>query len=85
MSLKRKLFGIKGNSLDWFRSYLGNRKQAFSVNGIVSQLGKMELGVVLRVVLDSQLNWNMHIVAQVNYKFEKYSIINKIITICSPA
>ena len=27
-----ELYGINGNSLDWFRSYLKKRKQACSVN-----------------------------------------------------
>ena len=34
---KLELCGIKGNSLDWLRSYLRNRKQACSVNGTISR------------------------------------------------
>ena len=32
---KLELYGIKGNSLAWYRCNLRNRKQACSINGIV--------------------------------------------------
>ena len=45
--LLKKLYryGIRGNALEWFRSYLNNREQFVSVNGADSPKYRMDYGV----------------------------------------
>ena len=38
-------YGIRGNMLDWFRSYLSKRKQYISINGQSSELLDITCGV----------------------------------------
>ena len=38
-------YGIRGNILDWFKSYLKNRKQFTFINGVNSQTSHIECGV----------------------------------------
>ena len=42
---KMEHYGIRGVSLDWFNSYLSNRKQYVYLNGEPSQLGNITCGV----------------------------------------
>ena len=42
---KLSFYGIRGIAHDWFRSYLANRYQYVSVNGVNSEIGKLEHGV----------------------------------------
>lgn len=42
---KLHTYGIRGNSLDWFRSYLTNRKQYVCINNVNSSLKLVEYGV----------------------------------------
>ena len=44
-------YGIRGIANDWFQSYLTNRMQYFSINGISSDLLKVNFGVPQRPVL----------------------------------
>ena len=45
LSKMRSNFGISGNELLWFESYLTNREQQCVVNGILSSVGKLKCGV----------------------------------------
>ena len=38
-------YGIRGESLEWFRSYLTNRKQCSTINGSSSEYSKISCGV----------------------------------------
>ena len=38
-------YGIRGNSLKWFQSYLSNRKQYVTYNGVSSQVNNITCGV----------------------------------------
>ena len=38
-------YGIRGVSIDWFKSYLSNRKQHVSINGLDSGLSTINCGV----------------------------------------
>ena len=42
---KLEHYGIRGVALDWFCSYLSNRKQHFSVNGHISETLQIRYGV----------------------------------------
>ena len=42
---KLELYGIRGTSLKWFRSYLSNRKQICSINGKQSDVNDLKCGV----------------------------------------
>ena len=42
---KLEHYGIRGKTFDWFKSYLSNRKQCVSVNGVVSELQSIAHGV----------------------------------------
>ena len=42
---KLEHYGIRGTSLDWFKSYLNNRKQYVYLNGETSQLERITCGV----------------------------------------
>ena len=42
---KLEYYGIRGNPLKWFESYLRNRKQFTKVNGVTSSLKTVECGV----------------------------------------
>ncbi len=44
LSKMRSNFGISGNELLWFESYLTNREQQCVVNGILSSVGKLKCG-----------------------------------------
>jgi hypothetical protein len=37
---KLELYGIRGTSLKWFRSYFSNRKQIYSINGKQSDVNE---------------------------------------------
>ena len=43
--IKLEHYGIRGNMLKWFQSYLSNRKQYVSVNGYSSELLEVKCGV----------------------------------------
>ena len=45
LSKMRSNFGISGNELLWFESYLTNREQQCVANGILSSVGKLRCGV----------------------------------------
>jgi retron-type reverse transcriptase len=45
LSKMRSNFGISGNELLWFESYLMNREQQCVANGILSSVGKLKCGV----------------------------------------
>ena len=45
LSKMRSNFGISGNELLWFESYLTNREQQCAANGILSSVGKLKCGV----------------------------------------
>ena len=55
--LLRKLehYGIRGIHLDWFKSYLSNRKQYVSVNGNTSEYLEVACGVPQGSVLSPLL------------------------------
>ena len=38
-------FGIKGTALKWFESYLSNRRQRVSIEGVTSKLFDLDFGV----------------------------------------
>jgi len=38
-------YGIKGNSLEWFRSYLTNRAQAVNINSTLSDFKNIDIGI----------------------------------------
>ena len=42
---KLELYGIRGTSLKWFRSYFSNRKQICSINGKQSAVNELKCGV----------------------------------------
>ena len=42
---KMNMYGIRGVAGDWFKSYLSNRTQFVSVNGVQSDTGRIERGV----------------------------------------
>ena len=42
---KLQLYGIRGHLLDWFRSYLQNRKQYIHINDTNSNFGSISCGV----------------------------------------
>jgi retron-type reverse transcriptase len=48
---KLKKFGIKGKTLEWFRSYLSNRSQKVEINGVLSEEGYLELSVLQGSIL----------------------------------
>ncbi len=45
LTRKLQFYGIRGKALDWFRSYLYNRKQFVSYERIASPLSAVECGV----------------------------------------
>ncbi len=45
MLSKLELYGIRGTSLKWFRSYLSNRKQICSINGKQLDVNELKCGV----------------------------------------
>ena len=56
---KLEHYGIKGVALDWFNSYLSNRKQYVYLNGESSQLENITCGVPQGSVL-GPLIFNLH-------------------------
>ena len=42
---KMKFYGICGLKHDWYRSYLNNRKQFCKVNGVLSDIEDIDVGV----------------------------------------
>ena len=48
---KLQLYGIRGHILDWFRSYLQNRKQYIHINYTNSNLGSISCGVLQGSIL----------------------------------
>ena len=42
---KLELYGIRGTSLKWFRSYFSNRKQICSINGKQSDVNELKCGI----------------------------------------
>jgi hypothetical protein len=49
--LKLRAFGLSGGSVNWFRSYLSNRKSQVRVSGILSSPTEIISGVLLGSVL----------------------------------
>ena len=45
MLTKLEHYGIRGNMLDWFKSYLYDRKQYVCLDGVNSDLGNLTCGV----------------------------------------
>jgi len=43
---KLEKMGIRGNMLNWFRSYLAKRTQKCDVNGSLSDEGEIDIGVL---------------------------------------
>ena len=44
-------YGVRGNALKWFQSYLENRKQFVSINGVSSEILDLKCGVPQGFVL----------------------------------
>ena len=42
---KLELYGIRWTSLEWFKSYIGKRKQICTINGKLSQTREIRCGV----------------------------------------
>ena len=42
---KLEYMGVRGQSLEWFKSYLSNRYQAIFINGVLSEHQKIKCGV----------------------------------------
>ena len=63
LSRLQNMVGIQGKALDWFKSYLDNRGQQISINGILCQRFKLDsgvpqgscLGLLLFIIYVSQL------------------------------
>ena len=49
-------FGIEDEALNWFRSYLDNRKHRVSINGILSDSHKLKCGVPQASVLGARMH-----------------------------
>ena len=49
--LKLEHYGVRGSALKWFKSYLSNRQQYVTYNGVSSQLKNIYCGVPQRSVL----------------------------------
>ena len=49
--LKLEHYGVRGSILQWFKSYLSNRKQYAYLNGITSSLSDITCGVPQGLVL----------------------------------
>ena len=53
---KLEHYGIRDNVLNWFQSYLSNRKQYVSINGISSEPLEINCGVPQGSVLGELIN-----------------------------
>ena len=66
---KLHYYGIRGNILDWFKSYLSNRKQFTYVNGTSSKISHINCGVPQGSVLGPLLF--LRYVNDIQYAFSK--------------
>ena len=51
LSRLSRRFGIGGNALEWFRSYLGDRTQFVNINGSTTERRVLKFGVPQGLVL----------------------------------
>ena len=73
---KLQLYGIRGHILDWFRSYLQNRKQYIHINDTHSNLGSISCSVPQGSILGPLLfilyiNDISHLMFQLQFQLQK--------------
>ena len=76
---KLQLYGIRGHILDWFRSYLQNRKQYIHINDTNSNLGSIScsvpqgsiLGPLLFILYINDISNISHLMFQLQFQLQK--------------